>query len=53
MKYEKPQMNFQKFQTDAYLGEDLSATGDNTDPFIDDTNIGDIAHEILDNIFNP
>ena len=52
MNYEKPCITVQTFSTQAFLAEDLSATGDNDNPFVDDTNLGDIGHEILDNIFN-
>ena len=52
MQYKKPEIRVQQFHADAFLAEDLSAAGNDQDPFIDDTNLGDIGHEILDNIFN-
>lgn len=56
MNYEKPEVKIQKFSADAFLGDDLLSAleheglggGDNPD----DTNLGDIGYEILNNIFN-
>ena len=55
MNYNKPELKAQKFSTESYLGEvDFSATGNEGggSSIIDDTNLGEIGHEILDNIFN-
>ncbi len=53
MKYEKPEILVRRFCTEAYLEDDLISAGGDTSSIIDDTNLGDIGHEILDNIFNP
>lgn len=55
MNYEKPEVKAQKFSAEAFLGEiDFSATGNEGggNPDIDDSNLGEIGHEILENIFN-
>ncbi len=50
MNYEKPEVTVQRFRTETFL-EEIDLSAGNSD-FIDDTNLGDIGHEILDNIFN-
>lgn len=53
MNYIKPELKLQKFSTESYLEDVISAPGDEGGSnIIDDTNFGEIGHEILDNIFN-
>ena len=57
MNYEKPEVKLQKFSADAFLGDDLLSAlehegmGGGTST-TDETNLGDIGYEILNNIFN-
>ena len=57
MNYIKPELKLQRFTADAFLGDDLLSAlehegmGGGTDN-PDDTNLGDIGYEILNNIFN-
>ena len=66
MKYENPEIKFLKFSVNSFLGDDLlsafehegisgggSGSGEGGGSNIDDTNLGDIGHEILNNIFGP
>ena len=53
MNYTKPELKLQKFSTESYLEDVISAPGEEGGSnIIDDTNFGEIGHEILDNIFN-
>lgn len=57
MKYKKPQLFISRFSVEAFLEDNLSAgsgsgSGEGGSSIVDDTNLGDIGHEILDNIFD-
>lgn len=62
MNFEKPELKIQLFHTETFLEDNLSiggggngsgsGSGEGGGGIIDDTNLGDIGHEILDNIFD-
>ncbi len=53
MNYKKPEVILRKFSTESYLEDAISAAGEEGGSnIIDDTNLGEIGFEILNNIFD-
>ena len=52
MSYEKPQISLHLFKTESFLEDAISTADGEGGSSIDDSNLGDIGFEILNNIFD-